>query len=279
MHKGLEVRVSEGVLSLRERIDAASKHTFCGCVLCQLCNRRFWNHQNFSCNEYMFRAIQPQSQKLHWYLDRIISRIERNHSIYLAIVGKDPYPSDPIGLPFAKRTLKETFAATSGKPLFTSLGVDVVKWEQSGRDVKNFYKELCDRGIIFLNISYKFLADDFAKKRVLPYLKCANSYNRYILERCGKVVLCGDADKGTKWSNEDIPRYYSYAEKPWHPSARKPIQARSVTANNADEQYRERWSAYWGAEKRLLDILEPFPVTTIYRPIRNAIDDINNLVI
>ena len=263
--------------SIRTQIYKGYSKNYCGSILCQLCNKLYWEHENFACNEYMFQAIKPQSQNLHWYLDKIIRRIECNQLIHLAVVGKDPYPSAPIGLPFAKKTLSETFIADSGRVLFPALGVDVEKWKHSGRDVKNLYKALCDRGIIFLNVSYRYLVKDFAEKRVLPYLKCANSYNRRILEKTNRVVLCGDADRGTKYANHgNKPLYYVRAEKPWHPSAPKPMQNAS---QNSQRNYLQKWIPYWGGEEKLLDLLEPKSTATIYHPIRDAISEINGLAL
>lgn len=224
----------------------------------------------------MLQAIKPQSENLHWYLELIINKIKRNQCVHLAIVGRDPYPSNPIGIPFAKRTLEETFASTSGKHLFPALGIDTTKWKQSGRDVKKFYSELCRKGIIFLNVSYKFLEHDFVKKRISPYLRCANTYNKYILERCNRILLCGDADKGTRWANKNYhSSYYKRAEKTNHPSAwRHSANLRmKITKKNQPKRIN-----YWGGKDHLLDIMEPVPIATIFHPIRDAIEEMNNLV-
>jgi len=257
--------------TIRLQISNAYNAHSCDDILCQLCNKRYWRSRIPSNRRSDFQATKPQSEKLHRYLDRIIRRVERNFPIYLAVVGKDPYRTGPIGIPFAKSTLDATFATDSGKVLFPALGIQIENWIRCERDVIGFYDELCNRGIVFLNVSYKFIGDDFVKSRQLQFLKCANLYNKPILETAENVVLCGKAEKGTKWANSETLPYYTNALKPWHPSASEPSSNASQTKKN---NYLQKWKPYWGGSGNLLRMLEP----NDSGPIHEAIREMNELV-
>jgi len=179
----------------------------CGCILCQWCNKLYWEHEEFTCNKYMFQAIKPQSKLLHWYVEQIERRIKLQKPIYLAVVGRDPYPNKPIGIPFAKENMSSQKKCDSGYVLLWALGIHF--FPTRIHSVKKLYKVLLENGIVFLNISYKFLGENFSKAHTIHYLKCANLVNKSILDYVhnnnGSVLLLGeDTAKGICWANKEV---------------------------------------------------------------------------
>lgn len=241
----------------------------CNSPDCQLCNQLFWpNGEGASCL-YMFQAIKPQAENLKIYLDKVTQYIKTHSSedrpIKLVIVGKDPYPTNPIGIPFAKQTLKDTFESDSGKYLFPSMGVDVSRWMQSNASVETFYDKMLENGIFFLNICYRFLNHKLQKNIHSIYLKCANSVNRAILDKSQNIVFCGDACVGIFWAN-GYTAYQKGSSGNYivYPNA-------NYACHPSDPKKSGNWNQYWGSQDKLLNVLEP----NGSGPIHNAIHNIN----
>ncbi len=115
-------------------------------------------------------------------------------------MGRDPYPEEAIGIPFAKPTIAKTASSLSGGVIFRSLGVDIHAWR--GNDVKILFEKLLKQRIVFLNASYVFLGKGpLVQGKHGAYLHCANTANSIIINGTEQVVLCGEAAKGYKWAN------------------------------------------------------------------------------
>lgn len=172
-------------------------------------------------------AIEAQSAILWDYLEEALDLIELELSrgnltpFKLAIVGRDPYPEDAIGIPFAKPSILQTASSLSGGKIFQSLGIDIHAWR--GKDVRTLFERLLKQRIVFLNVSYVFLGKGpLVKGKHGEFLHCANTANSAIINNTEQVVLCGEAAKGYKWvkglaTKAILPRKFHGAP---HPSAR-----------------------------------------------------------
>lgn len=195
--------------SIRKQIENNYLQNYCGCVLCQLCNKKIYRTRKTlkPCCKLDTEDMQKQSDNLCEYLDDVVKYIEKNKSsvnlkpIKLAIVGKDPYPDGAIGLPFAKKDMTSQDKCESGYVILWALGLFF--FPQNEDDVNNLYNRLLQEGIVFLNVSYKYLGKrESLKKSVhLPYLQCANSINKIILDHAQSVLLCNSAKNGFLWTN------------------------------------------------------------------------------
>jgi uracil DNA glycosylase len=173
-------------------------------------------------------AIEDQSAVLWDYLEKALDLIELERlrgnltPLKLAIVGRDPYPKDAIGIPFAKPTIPQTASSLSGGKIFQSLGIDVRAWR--GKDIRMLFEKLLKQRIVFLNASYVFLGKGpLAQGKHGVFLHCANTANSAIINNTEQVVLCGEATKGYKWANglttkAVLPQKFHSVP---HPSARE----------------------------------------------------------
>ena len=256
----------------------------CSSLDCQLCNRLYWPNGNGAGCIFMFLAIKPQAENLKKYLEKINRYIEHHSDeekpIKLAIVGKDPYPTNPIGIPFAKQTLCDTFNSASGKVLFPSLGISTANWENSNKSIWDFYEALLNKGIVFLNVCYRFLNHKLQKELHKPFLKCADVVNKPILEATKRIIFCGDAVNGFGWVNGQVPHDWTDLSRQqgasinefyvYHPSKYK------TNINIENEYKRKYWDPYWKNSGNLLNVLEPGSEQP--NSIRCAIREINELV-
>ena len=235
--------------SIRTQIENVFSQNYCGCILCQLCNKKIYRTRNAlkPCCKLDSEDMQKQSDNLCEYLGKVVEFIDQNKSpnnpkpIKLAIVGKDPYPTDPIGIPFAKNSIKDMNKTASGKPLLRGLGIEE-KYCELDSSVMDLYDLFLQNGIVFLNILYKYIGREISGKIDKPYLDCANSINHSILESSAKIVLCGEAFDGFKIVNGDndtiLRKKTLY--KVYHPSARMPKKPNQ----NASQKEKAKWNAY-----------------------------------
>lgn len=80
---------------------------------------------------------------------KIISKVEK---VLLAVVGKDPFPQSPVGIPFCKTTWEEmTGYGCSGFYVLKSLGINIDKAKKSFSP-ETLFMELASLGIVFLNV-------------------------------------------------------------------------------------------------------------------------------
>lgn len=120
--------------------------------------------------------------------------IDVQTTILAVFVGKDPFPTAPVGLPFCKDTWAEQLKDNcSGKHLLQSIGVDVQRASQTYSTPKDLFIALARQGILMLNASYHFLgARDFQRVDV-PLLEEANTVNLPVIGRAQRVFLLGQA--------------------------------------------------------------------------------------
>lgn len=204
----------------------------CGVSECLLCN-----------------DMNPQSYKLKEYLDKIINLVNNNAEILLAIVGKDPYPENSIGVPFMKDNMSTEGVCKSGFPILRALGIQ--KFPSIERDTKILYNLLAKNGIVFLNVSYKFLGTSgrLKKKDSITCLKCAHSINKLILEKTKNIILCGLAQKGIRWGASCSSKQ-NICEKFPNSKIYKPFLPSATQRNDG------KWRNYWGRQGILAELLD-----------------------
>ena len=212
--------------SIQKRIEKIYRQNHCGCVLCQLCNKKIYRTRKTlkPCCKLDTIEIQKQSDNLCEYLDKVVKFIDENKSddnpkpIKLAIVGKDPYPADPMGIPFAKDDMSSQDVCDSGYVVLWALGI--FHFPEKSDFAKQMFYALCNQGIVFLNVSYKYLGkgQKLTKTTHFPYLKCASSMNNLILEHTQSIFLCDSAKNAVKWTENGDSYLYESAIKKCHPS-------------------------------------------------------------
>lgn len=153
------------------------------------------------------------------------------NGVQLAIVGKDPFPTKPNGIPFCKSSWDEQFADNcSGGHVLLSLGI-----RQSVRDCfdnpTECFINLRDHGVVFLNASYRFVGAPLTKKRNMIDLTEAYQRNKEVLTNAEVVLYCGEASK-VRWV-ASIDRQGSYCIV--HPDVR----------NRANPLTKCRWQEWW----------------------------------
>ncbi len=277
-------------MNIKKKIQLQYEKQYCGCVLCQLCNKKIYRagKKQKSCWKCDSEDMQKQSDNLCGYLGKVLMFIEKNkfsnnrRPIKLAIVGKDPYPTEPVGIPFAKGSIKEMNKAASGKPLLRGLGIEEMCCNLDS-SIMNLYDLFLQNGIVFLNISYKYIGREISRKIDKPYLDCANSINYSILEFSEKIVLCGEAYDGFKIVNGDndtILRKKSLY-KVYHPSARKPKKP----DQNASQKEIAKWNAYqkkylnfWSKRGALINEIERNSHGPLHKVIGNINEELSKLL-
>jgi len=166
--------------------------------------------------------------------DKYVAALNVRDTYVLAIMGKDPYPTDAVGIPFCKPTWG-TFCVdgVSGLDVFRSLGVDVEKARKKYKEPCDFFIYLAvEKGIIFLNLSYHYLASKCRKNSHDMQLKSAERINRQYLLASKNIVLCGEADK-IRWYQND----YQNLHKAVHPDTRCKI--------SRFEKVGDCWQKWW----------------------------------
>jgi len=162
--------------------------------------------------------------------------------IRLVLLGKDPYPTGPTGIPFVKDNWATLNKNSAGYNVFCSLcGKETLSQSPSPRALA---LELAARGIVFLNCSYHYLRKEVLNKyKHFRYVKLAYEGNRIFLERADRVILCGQAYPMLAWVKHDL-NMDKYKSAP-HPSR----QAR----NRINDQ--SQWDEYW-QEKALSSFMQ-----------------------
>jgi len=114
-------------------------------------------------------------------------------SINLVIVGRDPYPKNPIKIPFMKSQWKELDTKSSGYHLINSL-YGFKKAKEKFSTPTEFSIFILSKGVVFLNCTYHYLDKErFSKKKHSKFCQLALKININILEKSNKIFLCGDA--------------------------------------------------------------------------------------
>lgn len=160
--------------------------------------------------------------------------IDSLKSYDIAIVGKDPYPTDPIGIPFCKSNWNDLFANnSSGKNVLISLGVNIEEVALQYTPIEYFLYLAKEKRIIFLNLSYHFLDGACRKSKHVEYLKIAENINQKYLLKSKIIILCGEAKK-IKWYSGT----YNNMSRTVYPDNRCKISK----YNFVKEEWKQRWT-------------------------------------
>ncbi len=160
-----------------------------------------------------------------------IERIPKT-ALQLAIIGKDPFPSDPTGIPFCKPFWEQQLAWNcSGLYVLRSLGLDLDIIQDAHLTPISLFESLLAEGIVFLNASYTTIEGKITQSRHIPQLRAAYELNKNIIQSAETVIYCGEASK-IKWV-APIKRTGSHCVV--HPDVRN--KNRRITSN--------RWHKWW----------------------------------
>ena len=120
--------------------------------------------------------------------------LESKSCFDLTIVGKDPYPTSPVGIPFCKESWGEFLMDNcSGYHVLLSLGVNLVAAQDNYSTPNTLFEKLAIEGIAFLNASYHLLNSEKILKKHLCYIETAIPANKPIIEKSNACILCGQA--------------------------------------------------------------------------------------
>jgi hypothetical protein len=152
--------------------------------------------------------------------------------IQLAIMGKDPYPTDATGIPFCKPTWNQQLSRNcSGRYVLISMGFEEETISARYNAPINLFEDLLSYGIVFLNASYQYIGNTISKKRHFSYLQEAYEHNKAILESASGILCCGDAKK-IKWVVPTIDNRFRFVV---HPDVR----------NKVNPARNSRWKEWW----------------------------------
>lgn len=120
----------------------------------------------------------------------LLSRCE----LFLTVVGKDPFPSGSVGIPFCKDTWREQkMDNCSGSHVMASLGIDLDEMSSRLEAPRDLFYALAAKGIAFLNASYHFLEAKGIPKKDYAYVEGALHVNVPLIKKSQTVILCGQA--------------------------------------------------------------------------------------
>lgn len=126
--------------------------------------------------------------------DTYLSILHSRPESVLTIVGKDPFPTDPVGIPFCKGTWSEQMKDNcSGSHVMASLGIDLVEVSSRLQAPRDLFYSLAVKGVAFLNASYHFLDAKGIPVEDYRYVKEALDANGPLIEKSQAVILCGEA--------------------------------------------------------------------------------------
>ncbi len=166
-----------------------------------------------------------------------LNAINSTATIKLVIVGRDPYPKCPTGIPFMKKEWSDLDGRSAGFHVINSL-VDKFPPTKKFKSPIDFAFFVLDFGVVFLNASYHYLCSEtISKKRHYSFIESAFVTNFPILERANRVLLCGDAAKMLRLVT-GLDEINGLAVP--HPA----LQGRN--SNKFDKQ---AWDHYWSAHK------------------------------
>ena len=180
------------------------------------------------------QAYPAPQDNYHPLPDDYLAILQARKHLALTIMGKDPYPTDPIGIPFCKPTW-ETMRddGTSGFHVLRSLGVDIQFAVQRYPLPTELFCALAEHhGIAFLNLSYHFLDGPCREGQHAMELVAAEEINGPICQVSNTLLLCGEANK-RRWFGTPHPRSFAVV----HPDVRNQIsQHRDIRA---------KWVKWW----------------------------------
>lgn len=114
--------------------------------------------------------------------------------VKLVVVGKDPFPKAPTGIPFCKTSWAEQLKDNnSGYHVLKSVGVNL-EYEKTNCNVpSDLFCNLARKGVVFLNCSYHFLDTRRLSQKDYIYVEKALPVNEPIIRKADNVLLCGEA--------------------------------------------------------------------------------------
>lgn len=173
------------------------------------------------------------SKKVNYF-----EKLKKQKEFEVIIMGKDPYPTAPNGIPFCKDTWEELCADNCcGKSVLNSLGFNLELEREKYKTPIDFFLSLIDLKIGFLNLIYSYNnGKSITRKWNIEKLNSGFTVNEQILNKAKNIVLCGEAKK-LKWMSK------SYFEKSFevvHPDNRNKISYREKTRTN--------WSENWAKD-------------------------------
>jgi len=159
--------------------------------------------------------------------------LKNSSTIHLAIMGKDPYPTAPVGIPFCKPDWESQFDdKCSGGYVLNSLGLNPEMLVNEFNEPIDLFMFLAQRGIVFLNLSYHYIGGPIRKMRHHDVLLNAKDINSPILDRSQRIILCGEA-----WKNKWYDSNRVSSIKVCHPDNR----------NRINPNRYEEWARWWSS--------------------------------
>lgn len=127
-----------------------------------------------------------------------------HRELVLTIVGKDPFPTDPLGIPFCKGTWREQMKYNcSGSHVMAALGIDLVEVSSRIEAPRDLFYALAAKGVAFLNASYHSLEADGIPEEDFWCVDEALEVNLPLIEKSQTVILCGQASIIKSCVNKD----------------------------------------------------------------------------
>lgn len=152
-----------------------------------------------------------------------LAHLKQRQHIQATFVGKDPYPTSPIGIPFCKPSWHEQRRGNcSGKYVLSSLGVDVDSpaIEKKYRAPEELFLHLAGEGIVFLNASYHYLGKSGFPKYLYGHLVDANKTNVPLIRKSQMTFLLGKASVMVPYLEGPFPALADSLVTVIHPDVR-----------------------------------------------------------
>lgn len=129
-------------------------------------------------------------------------KIKSFKSFELTIVGRDPYPTEPIDIPFMIHSWNGLDGKSAGRYLVRSIygSIPEVKYGYP----LCFAFHMLDCGVVLLNSSYHYLRKETINQKHKDFIKEAYSVNKPIFDKSKTVLLCGDASNMMKFVNTKL---------------------------------------------------------------------------
>lgn len=158
-----------------------------------------------------------------------------SNGIKLVIMGKDPYPRNPCYIPFCKPNWEDQLSDRyCGVAVLRSVGLNIEFVSTIFNKPIDLFLSLRQQGIVFLNLSYKYVGKKITKVDNILDLIEAHTINEPILNLSDNVILCGEARK-LKWVHLfDRDRYHCVV----HPDPR----------NRRNPNRNSKWSMWWNQD-------------------------------
>lgn len=157
-----------------------------------------------------------------------LNRLNQQNHFNLVIMGKDPFPTNPTGIPFCKSTWREQLSQnSSGYHVLNSIGINFDGIEIRFDRPRDLFMVLAENGIAFLNLSYQLIGGKIRKHKHRTPIQTAFRLNLPILNNSTTIILCGEASKN-RW-NHYIHENILYFV---HPDPRNSVSANQLVRDN-----------------------------------------------